>query len=54
MPYTPGPKELAQKAMRENKIKNAPKPSNAHAQLKQLFVKIAKVKPTRKGEGRGR
>jgi hypothetical protein len=50
MPYTPGPKELAQKALRENKIRNAPKPSKA-----DLRNKIAKVKPmTRKGGRRGR
>jgi hypothetical protein len=50
MAYTPGPKELAQKALRENKIRNGPKPSKA-----DLRSKIAKVKPmTNKGGRRGR
>ena len=49
MTYTPGPKELALKALKENKV--AKKPSTA-----QLRQQIAKTKPAkiRKGGGRGR
>jgi hypothetical protein len=49
MTYTPGPKELALKAFKENKA--ARKPSKS-----ELAAKVAKIQPTkiRKGGGRGR
>ena len=50
MPYQPGPKQQQLQALREGKIKNAPKPTKA-----DLRNSISKVKPkVNKGGRRGR